>query len=127
MDEASRLGEVHVLLWSDALIRAFEGREPKFPQQERLYFLESIRYVSRVTLVEDLPGRDALPAVENTQGCTWVVDESGDNPARQEYCAAMGMQYHVVRSARLEGFPLPAPRRFFFAAGEEKSAGHWLL
>lgn len=105
LDEASHLGDVHVLLWSDALIRAFEGCEPKFPQQERLYLLESIRYVSRVTLIEDLPGRDVLPFVEAPQGCTWVVDEAGDNPARQEYCAAVGMQYHVVRAAHIQGFP----------------------
>jgi cytidyltransferase-like protein len=79
-----------------------------------MYLLESIRYTSRVTLVEDLPGpdallgRDALPSVGEMQGSTWAVDETGDSPARQAFCQANGMEYAVLRSEQLAGFPLPA-------------------
>ena len=47
LHEASRLGPVHLLLWSDEVVRAVEGKEPKFPQEERLYFLGAVRYVDR--------------------------------------------------------------------------------
>ena len=45
LQEASKLGEVHVVLWPDRDIQAATGRPPKFPQGERLYLLQAIRYV----------------------------------------------------------------------------------
>ncbi len=107
LQEASRLGSVHVLLWSDALVSRLEGREPKFPQAERLYLLESIRYAGQVTLVDDLPRRDSLPDLKEMRGCIWAVDEPGDRPERQEFCQANGMEYTVLRADELAGFPLP--------------------
>src|SRR4051812_40130093 len=57
LEEASNLGELNVLLWSDQAVRSATGAEPKFPQQERLYFLRAIRYVHDVKLTEE-----ALPS-----------------------------------------------------------------
>ena len=53
LEEASKLGRVHVLLWSDQAVRAAEGTPCRFPQDERLYLLGAIRYVDRVTLSPD--------------------------------------------------------------------------
>ena len=51
LEEASKLGGVRVLLWSDETVRALEGHPPKFPQEERLYLLQADRYVKGVRLV----------------------------------------------------------------------------
>ena len=48
LEEASKLGDVYVLLWSDETVRALEGHPPKFPQEERLYLLQTDRYVKDV-------------------------------------------------------------------------------
>ena len=48
LQEASRLGELTVLLWPDEAVQARTGKPPKFPLAERRYFLEAVRYVSRV-------------------------------------------------------------------------------
>jgi len=48
LEEASKLGQVHVLLWSDKL-----AGNPKFPEAERLYLVQAVRYVSSVRLVDD--------------------------------------------------------------------------
>ncbi|MBM3860256.1 MAG: adenylyltransferase/cytidyltransferase family protein [Verrucomicrobia bacterium] len=48
LEEASKLGELHVLLWSDRL-----AGNPKFPEAERLYLVQAIRYVSSVRIVND--------------------------------------------------------------------------
>jgi glycerol-3-phosphate cytidylyltransferase-like family protein len=57
LQEAARLGDVTALLWTDELVRRFEGKGPKFPQAERAYCLQAIRFVRRVVLVEKLEGR----------------------------------------------------------------------
>ena len=60
LEEASERGEVGVQLWSDRLFRSIEGREPKFPEAERLYFLDAIRYVHHVEVVPELADCNAI-------------------------------------------------------------------
>ncbi len=60
LEEAAKQGELHVFLWSDELVRKLDGNFPKFPQEERLYFLQAIRYVNQVHLVDQLADRDSL-------------------------------------------------------------------
>jgi cytidyltransferase-like protein len=76
LEEASKLGELHVLLWSDAL-----AGHPKFPEAERLYLVQAIRYVNTVRIVND--PRDTGPVKPDL----WVTEES----------------------VSLDGFPVPAP------------------
>jgi len=110
LHEASRLGPVHLLLWSDEVVRAVEGKEPKFPQAERLYFLGAVRYVDRVTLVERLDSPDALPGYQaGGRPAVWAVTERGDTPAKRVFCSQAGLAYRVIRDAELEGLPVPAP------------------
>jgi cytidyltransferase-like protein len=116
--EAAKLGPVHVLLWSDQLVERLEGRRPKFPEAERLYLLEAIRYVSRVSLCRHTVGRDELcsrhtpcadsgtiPTPSLCRQQTWVVGPSDDNDAKRAFCRAAGLNYHVLRSEDLAGFP----------------------
>src|SRR5208283_6073727 len=48
LEEAAKLGELSVLLWPDETLQKITGKAPKFPLAERNYFLNAIRYVSRV-------------------------------------------------------------------------------
>lgn len=107
LEEASKLGDLHVLLWSDETIRSL-GEECKFPQEERTYMLEAIRYVSQVTLVEGRVDPDVLPQVDGLEPGTWVVDEQGDNDQKRAHCTSRGLGYRVLRTADLAGFAVPA-------------------
>jgi cytidyltransferase-like protein len=62
LESASRLGEVVVYLWPDEMERERNGRAPKFPFAERAYFLNAVRYVSRVVRAEDFPDLTEAPA-----------------------------------------------------------------
>ncbi len=55
LEELSRDGPVHVKLRADAEL----GVPPLLPQAERKYFLESLRWVSRVSLAAGASGTDA--------------------------------------------------------------------
>jgi len=76
LEEASKLGELHVLLWSDALTG-----KPKFPEPERLYLVQAMRYVSTVRIVND--PRDTGTIKPDL----WVTEDA----------------------LKLDGFPVPAP------------------
>jgi cytidyltransferase-like protein len=111
LHEAARRGPLSVLLWSDAVCRASTGAEPKFPLPERLYYVESLRYVGSVHVIEQLRETDALPPVSITQAQTWTVRTSEDTPDKRDFCRKHGLDYQVITREQLAGFPedVPAP------------------
>jgi cytidyltransferase-like protein len=108
LEEAAKCGSVHVALWSDETVQALEGRPPRFPEQERLYLLQSLRFVDRVTLVRGSIEPDALSDLEPIKPDAWMVDEESDAAGKRAYAEARGIQYRVTKKADLHGFPLPS-------------------
>jgi cytidyltransferase-like protein len=105
LHEASRLGELHLLLWSDRVAQALEGKEPRFPQEERRYLLQAVRYVSRLTLVTDLSEPDALPLSAETNPGIWVVEQADDNAGKRAFARRHGIDYRVLAPEEMRGFP----------------------
>lgn len=107
LHEASRLGELQVLLWPDRLVQAITGRSPRFPLAERRYVIESVRYVTRIEVADPTLPVDTLPLPSRSWPDIWVVDESGNTAGRQTFCAAHGLTLQVLAAADLAGFPAP--------------------
>jgi cytidyltransferase-like protein len=106
LEEASKLGTLHVLLWSDDIVRHLDGKPPKFPQEERLYVLQAIRYVKQATLVAEQSTRDVIPQVDGIQPDMWAADEASDSAQKRAYCESRGIAYNVVKEAELRGYPV---------------------
>lgn len=107
LEEASKLGEVTVLLWSDKTIRAHTGKDPKFPLAERLYFFGAVRFVTQVIPLNDSVSPDVLPAIERFRPSEWVDDADSANERRQKFCRDHGLRYRVFPALELKGFPEP--------------------
>jgi cytidyltransferase-like protein len=105
LHEASRLGDLTIYLWSDAAVEKLGKRAPKFPEAERKYFLESIRYVHNVTLM-DKP-EPFLP--DHLHAGTWAVPAKEDAPEKGTFCEAHSLNYHVIPDEMLAGFPAVDP------------------
>jgi cytidyltransferase-like protein len=103
-DEAAKLGSVTALLWSDDAIQKLTGKPAKFPQEERLYLLESIRYIHKVIIINDAK-QDALTDLPGFKPQIWAVDEQNDNPQKKAFCAANNLTYHVLKNKILNRFP----------------------
>ena len=106
LEEASKLGDVHVFLWPDEAVRAFEGHPPIFPHEERFYLLGADRYVSTVSLATGQADRDSIPQADGIKPDIWVVEERSDNRHRQTYCRQHGVEYRVFTKQDLKGFPV---------------------
>jgi cytidyltransferase-like protein len=109
LQEAAKLGDLEVLLWSDQAIRSITGREPRYPQAEREYVVRAVRYVKRVQIADANTGPDALPEALPFRPDVWAVEASGAIPAKRAYCAAHGLACHAIAADNLAGFPEPAP------------------
>ena len=105
LEEASRFGNVHVVLWSDELVRTITGDVLKFPLEERLYLLKAIRYVDQIRVAEKLNDPNGLPEVEELHATTWVVNTEEDTPAKRYFCGINGLKYEVIDSSVLKEFP----------------------
>jgi glycerol-3-phosphate cytidylyltransferase-like family protein len=92
LQEAARLGNLTVFLWNDESVRNLVGRLPEFPQAERLYMLEAIRYVNRVVLADG----PVEPEIERIRPDIYLVNADGDRPEKQEFCRKHNLQYVVL-------------------------------
>jgi cytidyltransferase-like protein len=106
LQEAARLGDVHVLLWSDNVVERLEGRPPKFPQHERLYFVDAIRFVSKTSLVDGLFAAGELHDLPGTRFDIWAVEPAADTPALRQFCLDHKLACHAISNEQLRGFPL---------------------
>ncbi len=110
LEEAAKLGEVNVLLWSDEAVKAVTGAPPKFQLAERQYLVEAVRYVKNVHLTGDTVDPDSLPVVAGLEPRIWAVDEKTNTPAKEAFCKRSGVEYHVLKEETLAGFPTPPPQ-----------------
>jgi len=109
LEEASRFGDLTVLLWPDETLQQQTGKPPKFPLAERVYFLNAVRYVNRVVPLDALKDTNALPKVDGIMTPIWVDEETTANESRRDHCRQRGLEYRVLTAAQLNGFPEPPP------------------
>ncbi len=109
LEEASKLGELVVLLWPDDAVLDLSGKRPKFPLGERLYFLQAVRYVSRVVPLANTVAVNALPPLDGISPGVWVDEEADFRHARSRFCEQHGIRYCVLPASHMAGFPEPPP------------------
>jgi cytidyltransferase-like protein len=107
LQEAGRLGEVNVLLWSDSLLEERTGKHPRFPQEERQYFVDSLRYVEKASIVDDLQAAYSLMDSEETD--LWVAAEGSPDGVENETGMLPAVKWHILKNEDLVGFPKFAP------------------
>jgi len=119
LEEASKLGTVHVLLWSDKVVRAVEGKEAKFSEAERYYLVQAVRYVNEARIFDGKLDPDKLPDLD-VRADIWVVDEKNNTPTKQIFCKSHGLDYRFLSDKDLAGFPNPQGTDVDTTSGHKK-------
>ena len=109
LEEAAKLGELTVRLWPDRAIQELTGSVPQFPETERLYFLNALRFVSRVVMATGRANGNELPEASGPPAQIWVDEAGPDNESRQAFCRQKSLQYRILGAEQLQGFPVPEP------------------
>ncbi len=105
LQEASRLGPVRVLLWSDRAATEIDGHKPTCTEAERQYVLNAIRYVDKVMLRGCPDQLGLVPVGHDTPGGTWVVRAEDEHPRHVAWCREHGMDYRVIADPLLQEIP----------------------
>jgi hypothetical protein len=76
-----------------------------FPEAERKYLVQSIRFVRRALVASGMGWLDAEAEIEQVRPHVYAVNEDGDRPEKRAYCEARGIEYRVLRRVPKEGLP----------------------
>jgi glycerol-3-phosphate cytidylyltransferase-like family protein len=109
LEESSKLGELTVMLWTDHAIQQFSGKPPEFPLAERSYFLNSVRYVTRIVTLGGSAMPDSLPEMPGLRPQFWADVETSSNPERERFCRGNNFAHRVFTAHELAGFREPPP------------------
>lgn len=105
-EEASELGELYVVIGSDANVELLKGEgHPLISQDERRYVVQSIRCVTQALISSGQGWMDAESEIAEIRPDIYVVNEDGDKPEKREFCRAHGLEYVVLKRAPKAGLP----------------------
>jgi cytidyltransferase-like protein len=104
---ASNFGPLNVLLLNDKLIKSKTGKNPVFPQKERLYFLQAVRYVHKVIIIKSSDGIFSSIKILNPRA--WIVQQEEDNPATRNFCKTAKIKYLILEKSVFNDFPNSKP------------------
>lgn len=105
-EEASAYGELYVVVGHDANLRLLKGEgHPLFPQQERLYWVQSIRHVKKAMLSTGSGWLDAEPEVRSIKPDIFIVNQDGDRPEKRAFFKELNIEYKVLERKPKPGLP----------------------
>jgi len=105
-EEVSELGDLYVVAGSDRNVQLLKGKgHPMFPQDERLYMVQSIRFVKQALISSGSGWMDAEQEIALIKPDIYVVNEDGDKPEKRSFCESQGIQYVVLKRMPKEGLP----------------------
>lgn len=105
--QAAALGELHVGIGSDATVAALKHHPTLIPERERLFMVQSIRYVAQAYINPGSGMMDFVPTVERVRPDIFVVNADGATPEKERFCRQRGIDYVVLDRTPAEGL---APR-----------------
>jgi glycerol-3-phosphate cytidylyltransferase-like family protein len=98
--------DLDVVVGSDDNVRLLKGEgHPLFPQEERRYMVQSIRFVTQALISTGSGWMDAEPEIERTRPDIYIVNEDGDNPEKREICKQHGLEFVVLKRGPKPGLP----------------------
>jgi cytidyltransferase-like protein len=105
-EEVSALGDLYVVAGSDRNVRLLKGEgHPLFPEAERRYVIQSVRYVKQALISSGEGWMDAEPEIASLKPDIYAVNEDGDKPEKREFCAQHGLDYVVLKRQPKPGLP----------------------
>jgi glycerol-3-phosphate cytidylyltransferase-like family protein len=105
-EEVSSYGDLYAIVGHDANIRLLKGEgHPLLPQEERRYMVGSIKYVTESLISSGERWLDADPEIRRLNPDIYAVNEEGDVGGKRDYCAALGIEYLVLKRIPAPGLP----------------------
>ena len=103
--EAATYGDLYVGIGSDKTIQELKGRETINSEQERLYMVKAVRYVTDAWVNRGSGLMDFEQDVREFRPDIFLVNEDGNSPAKAVLCEELGIEYVVLSRIPEPGLP----------------------
>jgi glycerol-3-phosphate cytidylyltransferase-like family protein len=104
-ETAAKYGDLYVCIGSDENVRLLKGRAPKFSQDERLYMVQSVKFVKHARIATGSGLLDFEPDIDDIRPDIFIVNEDGASEDKRKLCEAKGVEYLVLPREPKEGLP----------------------
>ena len=101
--QASMYGDLYVGIGSDKTIMGYKGHRTLYSEKERLFMVQSIRYVKEAFINQGDGIMDFIPTVDLIKPDILVVNSDGDKPEKRRFCEQRGIEYVVLERIPAEG------------------------
>ena len=101
--QASQFGDLYVGIGSDATYLEYKHRQPMFPQDERLFMVQSIRTVKQAYINQGSGVIDFLPTLDIVKPDIFVVNADGGSEEKRRICKERGIEYIELQRTPHEG------------------------
>lgn len=101
--QASQYGDLYVGIGSDATYLEYKHRKPMFPQEERLFMVQSIKYVKEAYINSGSGVIDFLPTLDIVHPDVFVVNAEGGSDEKRKLCAERHIEYIELQRIPAEG------------------------
>lgn len=101
--QAAEYGDLYVGIGSDETILHYKNHKTLYPEQERLFMVKSVRYVTDAFINAGSGIMDFVPTVDMIRPDIFVVNEDGSSDTKREFCESRGIEYVVLKRTPAEG------------------------
>jgi cytidyltransferase-like protein len=105
---AARYGKLYVAVGADANLLLLKGKVPYYSQKERVYMVNSIRFVEDAFIAAGSGMLDYEPDMERIKPDIFIVNSDGHTVEKEELCRKYGVEYIVLERIPEEGLPVRA-------------------
>lgn len=103
--QAAQFGDLYVALGSDATVYQLKGRLPVVSEDERLYSIKAIRYVTDAFVSRGSGLLDFEAEFRELKPDIFVVNADGNTPEKDALCREVGVEYVVLERTPFPGLP----------------------
>ncbi len=102
--QAAEYGDLYVALGSDKTVFDLKGRETVNSEQERLFMVKSVSFVSDAFISRGSGILDFEPELRQLMPDCLVTNADGNVPEKRDLCRELGIEYIVLERKPREGF-----------------------
>ena len=112
LKEASKYGELFVGLGSDYSIEKYKGHKPVCGEEERLFMILAIRYVSEAWINTGEGPLDFAEDIEHTAPDIFICNDDQFSEEKKLLCKELGIQFIVLQRTQEAGLPARSTREY---------------
>jgi cytidyltransferase-like protein len=103
---AASYGDLYVSVGSDNNLLLLKDKKPFFSQEERLYIVRSIKYITEAFIASGLGMLDFKPDLLRIKPDIFLVNKDGHTPEKEKLCREIGIEYIILERIPEEGLPV---------------------